>query len=688
MDPETKKLYIQLVEAGMFQQAEELIQAYNPRRQRTQGELGERGELLARGQAIGLDSEDLFVPEESAGSKYMADMGAGFVEQGLGAQQLVEHAIPGRNTQNIDQRVVDAERTYQESGLADEFTGGKITSYVAPAIGAGLLARTALAAAPLRTSALLGAAEETVQPVTGEDYWVEKGKDVAFGATVGLATEGLPSSMIRGTEIVADQPGRAYRSLQEPKPGDKPGWFRGSSDETDDILRVQEETGISFTPGQVTQSGGVQQVEELARSGLFTRNKVAQADEVRAGQYEDYIKKYRDSLGENAPIETIAPKVQAWGRQNTEELITKRHNQATEDYTPIKRFAGGQPIIPADNYANTLNSIMEDGMRAGASDDAIKAGKQAEMRLDRLIDQGGKLTGADVESLTRATDSKFSGNPFDVADVSFNQRLAGRIKGSVTQDIKAIPELADQLKKAKTNYKLASGHIDEFEQTLLGQVIGKEFASEIDDVLVNGTAPEKLFQKFRTASPTEVTSAFKHLDAKNPELANQFRASIIERARQGATFSPPAGGPGTDFDPATFLRNLGITGGGEKGLQGLERLKAMFPDNPEAVHSLYRAGLILGDKSMANTSKTAVTSAAREAFEMAGSLITGSIRKLAGSLGGLAGLRGVANSMDISQGFRVAPEPVNLGRTRRVHSAARIPALAATTTADDVEIQQ
>ena len=679
---EHKQLALDLIEAGRVDDAIQLLAAYDPAMgQRTSGrQYGTREEQLARGRELGMDRDDLFVPPESGGSMFLADMGAGFVEQGLGAQQLAEHLIPGRDTRDIDERVVQARETYEESGLADEVTGGNLASKVIPAIGGGVLARGALTAAPLRTSMALGAAEEAVQPVVEGEYITEKAKDIGIGATVGAVTEGVPASLIRGTEMVVDAPGKAYRALQRPKPGDKgEGWFRGDPETIQANVKLGEDTGISFTPGQVTETPAIGQVEELARSGLFTRNKVAEADAVRAGQYDEYIKGFRDSLGDDAPIDVVAPKIQAWGKERAAHLINKRHVQANEDYAPIRAYEG---MIEGRNYANELERIIADGQTAGASEDMIRAAKGAEQRLTRLEEQGGYLTGSDIELLTRATDSKFSGSPFDLKDPTFNEQIASRIKQAATADAKTAPAVFEQLQTAKKNYAKASGHIDEFETGLLGQVMGKDFASAVDGVVMNTKSPEFLFQKFRSGSPTQITAAFKHLDAEAPEMAMQLRASFLERARQGATFRSSSAGATSDLDPATFLRNLGLTGGGEKGMQGYERLLAMFPGQEDAINNLYRAGQILGDKSLANTSKTAVTTEAREAFRAAGSLVTGALTQFAGFLGGFLGLKGVANSMDIGRGYRVAPQPVNLRRTRRVQDVGRIPVLATTTTTD------
>lgn len=681
MNPETQALYIQLVKAGRFDDAAKLKAAYEPLQgQRTRGELGERGELLARAKRIGMTREDLFGDtRESALSKFVADMGYGFESMGLGINQLGQHIMPGRNTTDIDERVREHRREYEQTGLADEVTGGQFAANVIPAIAGGILGRTALAARPLLTSSAIGGAEEAIQPVEGNNYWTEKGKDVAIGSTIGLATEGIPTTAIRSAEMAADLPGKAYRKVQGREPGEEPGWFVGGSAETDDIMKVREISGIDFTPGQVTQAPGVQQLEELARTGLFTSKKVKKADEARAGQYDDFIQSYRDSLGESVPIDTMTQKLQSWGRERANELIQKRRDAADKDYAVVRNYADGQPIIPADNYRNALDRIIRNGQTAGASEDMVAAAKQAEARLDRLEGQGGYLSGADIEILTRAGDGKFTGSPFDLKDFGYGDALAADLSQAAMEDAFGVPGLVKPLKEAKANYARHSSHIDEFESGLLGKTLGKEFQSAVDDSISNGVAPEQLMQKFRTESPTKITQAFKHIESKSPELANQFRASFLERARQAATFRSSAGGPDTTFDPATFLRNLGITGSGEKGMQGLERLRVLFPDNPDAVHALYRAGLILGDKSMTNTSRSGVTTIAKEVLDTATAFITGAVQKIAGTLGSAAGLNTVARSMDINQGFRVAPQPVVYGGVRRVQNRARVPALGVTT---------
>ena len=349
LSTENKQLALALVNAGRVDDAMQLIsvssgggmdQRTGPR------QYGTKEEMVMRGRELGMRDEDLFLPEESGFSKFLADLDYGLESKAFGAEQLLRHVVPGMDTENIDRQVQEREAGYQESGLADEVTGGRLVGDVL--VGSAITAAGAggLATAPLRTGMAIGATEEAIQPVADENYWTQKGKDLAFGATVGGVTEGVPASMIKGTEMAANAPGAAYRSTQKPSTKEGGGWLRGDQAEIDANVALGERTGIDFTPGEVTQSGATQQVEELARSGLFTRNLVEEADNARAGQYDDYIKRYRDSLGSDAPIDVVAPKVQAWGEERATELINARNNQAQADYGAVRNYGGAGRRVP------------------------------------------------------------------------------------------------------------------------------------------------------------------------------------------------------------------------------------------------------------------------------------------------------------------------------------------------------
>jgi len=662
MNDETKQLVIDLYEAGKFDQAQALINATSPalgQRTQTLEPRTERGQILKKGRSLGLDREDLFpAGEPSNFENFTADMGAGFVEQGLGVNQLAQHLIPGKDTQDIDQRVYDAAQEYQESGLADKVTGGKLASNVATVAAGGFLGRTALATRPLIGSTALGASEAAIQPVTDENYWTEKGKDMAIGAVVGAATQ-APAGLIKTMEGAVNAPQQLINKMNTPSSNQGGSMFRGSPAVTAENQAVSDITGVRFSPAEISGSPAGKQMEELARAGLFTSNKVAGIDAAKAADLEKYVQGYVQSLGDGAPLHVVAPKLQAWGKERTQELIQRRSQQGRLDYDSVTRFADGQDVIPANSYANELRNIVEEGSVFGARSDAKAAAKEAASRLKELKAQGGLISGKSVASIAQSTDGKAFKK---VQDFGYNDRLAGRLRNAVMEDADQVPGIQGQMRIAKDNWAKNSEMIDEFESTLTGQIIGKDFMSAVDESVRSGTPSTKVMDKFLRADSEEVTAAFRHLDSSAPELANEFRGAIIDRAKKGAYQNAAAGGTGDSFDPGMFLRNLGLSRSAEGGLRGTERIAAMFPDNPEAVNAMIRAARILGDKTAKNHSGTATSINAREALEAASALVTGSIKKILGTAGGATGLRQVARSMD-----GVTLPPVQLSKLRGIN---------------------
>ncbi|RLB95635.1 MAG: hypothetical protein DRH90_25340 [Deltaproteobacteria bacterium] len=670
MDEE--QLFAALVKAGKMEEAHQVRLSLD---RRTTGSLGERGELVARAKQLGMDSSDLFVPEEPWKNKFAADMGALFTRQGLGINQAYQH-LRGGDTQNIDERVAAEQRNYESTGLADEFTGGQLAGGLVEGLGGGYLARTALASSPYLTGSALGAAEMAPEPVIGpqgqavrgNEYITGKARQLGTGAAFGVGGEAIPMGAIRSAEIARNAPGAPYRTLAEPSKKESGGMFRGSPAEQAEMQALRDKSGIDFTPGQMAGDGGLRQIEELARTNIFTRDAVQASDVGRIGQLNTYIKEFRDSLGESAPIEVIAPKMQAFGRDVANKLKTRRRLQADQDYRVVQSYADGSPVIGADNYRDVLVDIIKKGDGTGAGPAARSAAAEAKSRLARLKKQGGSLTGTDVDNLTRAEGFIGGDSPFNKTNAdTVNQSV---IRDAVERDIAEYPDLSEALNTAKANYRRNSDTINEFEVNLLGQVIGKEFASDLTGAVSGTMTPEKVFKRFTAAgtSPTEVKAAFAHIDRIDPELSNQFRASIVERAREASKIKPAAAGQATgDIDPGTFLRNLGISGG-ERGMQGLERLAAIFPGDPEFLGSVRRAATILADKSLVNTSKTETQGAAREAMEAATGLLVGAFSKLGHLVGGAGAMQYVARRMANPE---LATDALRLNRPRRVVSGAR-----------------
>jgi len=154
-EQEYKTLVIKLTRAGDLDRARQLTAAYSGERV-SPLQLGERGEMVARAKAIGMDPKDLFVPEQSQGSKFLADLDYGLEQPAFGAEQLLRHVVPGMDTEGIDAAVQEREQSYQDSGLADELTGGRLAAGITTSLGLGGIHR---AQAPIRSALAIGAVE-------------------------------------------------------------------------------------------------------------------------------------------------------------------------------------------------------------------------------------------------------------------------------------------------------------------------------------------------------------------------------------------------------------------------------------------------------------------------------------------------------------------------------------------------
>jgi len=688
MDEE--QLFAALVKAGKMEEAHQVRQSIDNglalgQRTRRQ-ELGRRGELRARGRELGMSRDDLFVPEESNASKFFADLNYGLLRAGTGLDQVFSRVTGSEdNAAAADERAAAMEASYAESGLQDELTGGRAVAAMLPSLTGSGMARNLLAQAPVKTGAAIGALEMMTEPVIDSpNFWTEKSKQGGLGAGLGAAGAWMPGAAVRGAENVRNLPGAPYRTLMEASKRPAGGPFRGDMAEQVEMQNLKDQSGIDFTPGDLSGSGAIKQAEELARTNLFTRDRVQASDAGRIGQLNTFIKEFRDSLGEAAPIEVVAPKMQAFGREQVGKLKESRRAQANQDYGDLRRIADGQPFMDADNYRSTLMGIVEDGKGTGASPAARSASSEAQSRLKRLDAQGGKLTGTDVDNLTRAEGFVGGDNPFNKTNA--DTVVQGKIRKSVEADAEHFPDVDEALTTAKSNYKKNSANIDEFEVNLLGQIIGKEFASDLSGLVGGTVSPEKVFKRFTSAgtSATEVRTAFAHLDRADPELANQFRASIVERARQASKVKPAAAGRATgDIDPGTFLRNLGISGG-ERGLQGLERLAEMFPDDPDFLNAVRRAATVLADKSLMNTSKTETQGAARAAMAAAASIITGSFKGLAHLVGGAGAMQYVTRRMERPG---MLTDPMRFNQARRVVGRAQPATTAGTVGAADTYME-
>lgn len=627
-------------------------------------QVGEKGDLLRRGQEIGLDKNDLFSYEgESQGAAFAADVDYQLENipaaiGSLGANVL--DPIFGHGDR-ANEMIREREDEYSQYGPGDRMTGGRLVGGLIGAGGLGSGAAKILGGTAARILGT-GLAESLLEPVyVGEDdnYWAERAKQSALETGIGALPEvGLRGGLRAGEEALY-MPGRTYNSLQEPASGHSIA--RGPADQQARVAEVEAETGVRFTPGQRSQSPAVLQAEELARQNIFTSSRVQNADAVRAQDLDDYVTRYRDSLGDADQV-TVNNKLAAWGEQEADALIEGRAARAKEAYRPVREYANGQTVIEADNYENFLHEVISEGSTKGASGDARKAAAIARQRMERLQEGGiethpnyGKISGRDVDMMTRTGEM---GSVWDSKNVSFDERLNARMKEAVEADARAHdPMLAEVLEGAKRQYAKDSDKITSFETSLLGKQVGRELVSDVEGVVNGQTSFQTLYKKMTTADPTQIEYTMKYIADKDPEMARQFQSAILGRAQTAARQRAATAGLESEFDPGAFLRELGVKSG-NRGLEGVERLSALFPNQPEVVNAMTDAARILADATQRNTSRSGITTmnvgAVKDAMNTATALLTGALTMAARTGGQILGSAGffqrVSKTMDPDSG--------------------------------------
>lgn len=230
-------------------------------------------------------------------------------------------------------------------------------------------------------------------------------------------------------------------------------------------------------------------------------------------------------------------------------------------------------------------------------------------------------------------------------------KMADRLSRAVRQDIKQVPIMDKLLSRAKQNYTRNMKEIEFLKNSGLGKVVGEELASDIMALTVNKVSPEKVFKKFDQMDPSDMKVAIGYLDRFQPELSNAYRAAYLADALRAAKINPASGGPGDILNPVTFLQVMGVRGSGKNRMMNMDRVNAIFAgtEMEPLLNDLIQGARVLADTRFANKSGTAITQDTKSWIEKATSLYemsVGALRKSAGTVGYLAGLKGIADRAD------------------------------------------
>lgn len=592
--------------------------------------------------------------------RVLAGVGRGATEIGQGIKQLGLHAgekvglADPETVEAYDDYVREEQRIYgQDLG---QTTSGKVGALAgniaATAIPGGLAVKgasaipgVARAALPLlsrspqvaRAAAHGGAAGGLgagTLPAVGEDYWSEKGDQVALGGGVGALTGGLLKGIGQGAEAVLPQ-NLSARVLNA---------FGRKAQDTDFAKAGDElvrHTGIELSPAARTGSKMLQHAESAARQSHWAADSVRTYDRKVANQVVERINKTLDDISPNgASTEAVGDHIRGTVRNAVKQIADKRDELAQKEYGAIRELVRGRPILQPTNLQGELRSILEefDGVQAADAKRVVSWANEAMKNIGQNADVGKAIQNRRFWSNA----SKGVGNLFKDASPGLQRRIAARVTRAMEKDLDASAEalggeVGAMLRQANANYRRAMQSIEYVQNSPLGRLMGEEFT----DALQSGNAfnripPEQVVQRLTRLHPSEIHVVKKILQDQSPDAWQMVKRRVIEDALEESMQAAPSYGAdtlaiqGNKFVNALARRNVDA-----------KRLQAMLSQSElDELNYVFEAIKRWGDRTGSNPSGTAAMSQFFTALRGVGA------KAAASTAGEALSLRNIAKAMN------------------------------------------
>ena len=557
-------------------------------------------------------------------------------------------------------RAVADESAQYEKDLGDSgwATAGRIGSQIvatAPLGGIGATAKGGMALA--KAGALQGAIGAGLNPVTSGDYFSEKGKQVAIGGITGGALNVAGSKLLDAGMKAVNAPRRAVNAVLAPEPSvGQAGVLQrvatGSPASVRKGQTVADVTGINLSPGQRSGGKAVTMAENVARGSVWTRDAMFQGDQVRARQMINAINRTAKQASPGpVSADGFAKSLQGTVKNMTGDLAKRRSEFGRQAYGAVERAAGGQKIVQTRATLDEIAKVVDEfGSVQGA--DAAAVAKQAEAFFNKLSGDGAITPGLAVRQLQTWEQAARTGQGLfeGVQDRTTAKTLAGRLSRALMQDMDDTANatggtLGHSLRAANKGWREYSGQIDALEASALGRIVGEDFADDVAGVAFNRIAPEKVWQRMDSLTPSELETVKSYIVKNNPDMWGQYQRLTLEMARDAAKAQAPSmGARPLGINPSAFVKSLEGSSG-KQAVNQQARLRVIFGDSPLAdqVNMLTEADRRMADFTGYNGSGTGGATELMQAPGLLGKVTQGA-QATAGALGPLFGMRGVANA--------------------------------------------
>jgi hypothetical protein len=267
----------------------------------------------AQSDAVPWKIDDTQQPKQA--DSFLSRVGTGLADAVYGAGQIADKAInpirqaitPG--AMSMDDVIREREQSYNapEGFDAARMAGNVINPLTWVGPGKAKVFQkvaSALAAAPVRTAAATGAAQSVLTPTTEEDFWTEKAKQAALGATVGagvgkltrgftptpeaqaLIDQGIQPSFGQSMGGIANTVEQKLTSL--PAVGDAINWARNRAQREFEGAVLKRETGIPLT----SSKGGI-----VTRASKDAPRTLDEANAIASQRFNAVVPNLKQDLG-------------------------------------------------------------------------------------------------------------------------------------------------------------------------------------------------------------------------------------------------------------------------------------------------------------------------------------------------------------------------------------------------------
>jgi len=347
----------------------------------------------------------------------------------VGAVQLGAHAIGLGD--KVDPAIAAKEAEYQSaragagrSGFDAAQLAGEVLSPANLALGvAGRVAQVPSLGSRMLAGAATGAASGAIAPVTSgeeqQDYWSNKGKQVATGAVVGGA---LPAVVAGAGRVIS--PNASVNS---------------------DVKKLLD-TGVRLTPGQAL-GGLASRTEDKARSFFGLGDAITAAQ--KRGESDLNVSIINKGLEMVAPLTGMPGKVLSPGHDSILQLRT----------TAQKAYDNLVPHLHADLndtqfYANM--QLLRNHISQMPQQEQNAINHIIDREMGHRMDPAGRLIGTNLQDAMAAIRDHASG--FGRSSTKY-ERDAGEVLKAVHGELRELlertnPQYADEFAKINTAYRI------------------------------------------------------------------------------------------------------------------------------------------------------------------------------------------------------------------------------------------